>query len=75
MAFRKKAIYILPHNPDILIIPECECIENLIFTEDVKKADDIYIGLVKTSIKELVFFHIMDIRYPPLSHIILNFVT
>ena len=31
MAFRKKADVILAYHPDILIVPECECIEKLIF--------------------------------------------
>jgi exodeoxyribonuclease-3 len=35
MAFRKKARYILAHQPDILIIPECENNENLKFPPDV----------------------------------------
>ena len=36
MAFRKKAEAILAFEPDILVIPECECIEKLIFKPDVK---------------------------------------
>jgi exodeoxyribonuclease-3 len=41
MAFRKKADVILAYQPDILIIPECECIEKLVFTADTKKPSDI----------------------------------
>ena len=31
MAFRKKAQAILAMAPDILVLPECECSEKLIF--------------------------------------------
>lgn len=41
MAFRKKATYILVHQPDILIIPECENIEKLKFAKDVPLPTDI----------------------------------
>ncbi len=40
MAFRKKAGYILKHKPDILIVPECECPEKLIFAENISKPSD-----------------------------------
>lgn len=40
MAFRKKAEFILKEQPDILIIPECENIDKLIFKNDVKKPKD-----------------------------------
>lgn len=33
MAFRKKAAFILAHQPDILVVPECENPERLKFTE------------------------------------------
>ncbi|BAU53149.1 endonuclease/exonuclease/phosphatase family protein [Mucilaginibacter gotjawali] len=41
MAFRKKAAMILAHQPDILIVPECECIEKLVFGTDTQKPSDI----------------------------------
>lgn len=41
MVFRKKAKYIFAHNPDILIIPECESQEKLKFTDDLKVPTDI----------------------------------
>ncbi len=41
MAFRKKAGYILKHKPDILIIPECEHPDKLIFPSEVSKPTDI----------------------------------
>ncbi|MBK9737467.1 MAG: endonuclease/exonuclease/phosphatase family protein [Saprospiraceae bacterium] len=34
MAFRKKAKFILAYKPDILIVPECECPEKLMFDGD-----------------------------------------
>ncbi|RYY67773.1 MAG: endonuclease/exonuclease/phosphatase family protein [Chitinophagaceae bacterium] len=37
MAFRKKAAVILAYEPDILIVPECEHPDNLVFDEGVKK--------------------------------------
>ena len=37
MAFRKKAEAILAFGPDILVLPECECIEKLIFKTDLKQ--------------------------------------
>ncbi len=37
MAFRKKAEYILRHNPDILIVPECEHPEKLKFPDQTLK--------------------------------------
>jgi len=41
MAFRKKAAHILAHNPDILVIPECEHPENLQFEEGIQKPNNI----------------------------------
>jgi hypothetical protein len=32
MAFRKKADFILTYNPDILIVPECENPDKLLFS-------------------------------------------
>jgi exodeoxyribonuclease-3 len=37
MAFRKKAEFILKEQPDILIVPECEHPDKLIFKSDVTK--------------------------------------
>jgi exonuclease III len=34
MAFRKKAEYILAHKPDIIVVPECENPDKLIFKDD-----------------------------------------
>ena len=41
MAFRKKAEFILPYNPDIAVISECENPEKLKFTGDTKLPTDI----------------------------------
>ena len=40
MAFRKKADFILTHQPDILIVPECECPDRLLFPNDTPKPTD-----------------------------------
>lgn len=40
MAFRKKAEFILAEQPDILIVPECEHPDKLIFKSDVTKSRD-----------------------------------
>jgi exodeoxyribonuclease III len=41
MAFRKKADFILKHKPDILIVPECEHPDKLIFSLDTPKYTDV----------------------------------
>jgi exodeoxyribonuclease III len=40
MALRKKAEFILIHKPDILIVPECECPDKLLFNENLPKPTD-----------------------------------
>lgn len=40
MAFRKKADFILTHKPDILIVPECEHTDKLLFGADTPKPTD-----------------------------------
>lgn len=42
MAFRQKAEYILTELPDILIIPECEQPDKMIFKKDISKPTDIF---------------------------------
>jgi exodeoxyribonuclease III len=39
-AFRKKADFILKLNPDILIVPECEDLNKLIFTAGLPEPTD-----------------------------------
>ncbi len=41
MAFRKKAAPILAHEPDILIVPECEHPDKLRFADDIPKPTDL----------------------------------
>lgn len=41
MAFRKKAHFILEHNPDVLVIQECEHPDKLFFSDDVAKPNDV----------------------------------
>ena len=40
-AFRKKAEAILEYRPDILVVPECECPENLKFPEGIEAPGDL----------------------------------
>ncbi len=40
MAFRKKAEFILMEEPDILIVPECENFDKLVFKEGVLQPND-----------------------------------
>lgn len=48
MAFRKKADFILTHNPDIVIVPECEHPDNLIFqTTTIKPTGQLWFGTNK----------------------------
>ena len=41
MAFRKKADFILKHKPDILVVPECERPDKLLFPHDTTKPTQI----------------------------------
>src|ERR1700733_5893201 len=41
MAYRKKASFILEHKPDIVIVPECEHPDKLLFPTGTKKPKDI----------------------------------
>jgi exodeoxyribonuclease III len=41
MAFRNKAAFILVHKPDLLIVPECENPDRLLFPPELKKPNDI----------------------------------
>ena len=40
-AFRKKAAQILLHRPDILVVPECEHPDKLVFNSDTPKPNDL----------------------------------
>src|SRR6188474_2829211 len=41
MAFRRKAEFILKFKPDILIVPECEHPDKLLFNADTPKPKDV----------------------------------
>jgi len=41
MAFRKKADHILALDPDILVIPECECVDKLKLSFETKKPNSV----------------------------------
>jgi len=41
MAFRKKAEMILAYHPDILVVPECECPEKLLFAPGIPHPTDV----------------------------------
>jgi len=62
MAFRKKAVFILTHKPDILIVPECEHPCKLLFKENIPKPTDIlWFGENKN--KGLGIFSYSDFRF------------
>jgi exonuclease III len=62
MAFRKKAAAILPFQPDILIVPECEHPDKLIFPAGVAKPTDI-LWFGKNQHKGLGIFSYSDFRF------------
>ncbi len=66
MAFRKKAAIILTHQPDILIIPECECPDKLIFPSDIPKPTDM-LWLGNNLHKGLAIFSYCDFRFKVLD--------
>jgi exodeoxyribonuclease-3 len=66
MAFRKKADIILIHKPDILIIPECEHSDKLLFKGDTPKPNDtLWFGQNKN--KGLGIFSYCDFRFKVLD--------
>jgi exodeoxyribonuclease III len=66
MAFRKKAALILAHQPDILVVPECECPDNLRFNaETIKPTDILWFG--KNKHKGLGIFSYRDHRFEVLD--------
>ena len=62
MAFRKKAHLILAHKPDIVVIPECEHPDKLIFSPDTPKPNDI-LWFGKNQHKGLGIFSYCDYRF------------
>ncbi len=66
MAFRKKANFILKHEPDILIVPECEHPDKLVFPIDTPKpTDTLWFG--KNPHKGLAIFSYCDFRFKVLE--------
>jgi len=66
MAFRKKAAGILTLKPDVLILPECECPDNLKFSNDMlKPTDSLWFGDNKH--KGLAVLSYGNIRLKPLD--------
>ena len=66
MAFRKKADIILKHQPDIVIVPECEHPDKLIFNAKTQKpADSLWFG--KNLNKGLGIFSYCDFRFKVLD--------
>ncbi len=67
MSFRKKASIILAHQPDILIVPECEHPDKLLFTEDIPKpTDTLWFG--KNKNKGLAIFSYSNFRFRVLEN-------
>ena len=67
MAFRKKADFILKHKPDILIVPECEHPDKLIFSIDTPKPTDI-LWFGKNQNKGLAIFSYSEYRFSILDN-------
>lgn len=62
MAFRKKAGLVLAYKPDILVVPECECPDNLKFDVDFPMpADILWFG--ENRHKGLGIFSYSDFRF------------
>ena len=67
MAFRKKADFILAYKPDILVVPECEHPDKLIFPIDTPKpTDTLWFG--KNKNKGLAIFSYSDYRFTVLEN-------
>jgi exodeoxyribonuclease III len=67
MAFRKKAGFILAHKPDILIVPECEHPDKLLFPADTAKpTDTLWFG--KNQNKGLAVFSYCNFRFTVLDN-------
>ena len=67
MAFRKKADFILTYKPDILIVPECEHPDKLLFPIDTPKpADILWFG--KNQNKGLAIFSYSNFRFTVLDN-------
>ncbi len=76
MAFRKKANFILKHQPDIIVVPECECPDRLRFSNQTPLPTDIIWhgtninkGLAVLSYSNYRF-KLLDIHNPNLKYIL-----
>jgi exodeoxyribonuclease III len=67
MAFRKKADFILKYKPDILIVPECEHPDKLLFPARTPKPTDI-VWFGKNKHKGLAVFSYSDYRFNVLDN-------
>jgi exodeoxyribonuclease III len=66
MAFRKKADLILAYQSDIVVVPECECPEKLVFGKDTPKPTNI-LWFGKNKHKGLGIFSYGDHRFKVLD--------
>src|SRR5450756_20453 len=67
MAFRKKADVILKYKPDILIVPECENPDKLLFSVDMPKpTDTLWFG--KNQNKGLAIFSYSSFHFEVLDN-------
>jgi exodeoxyribonuclease-3 len=66
MAFRRKADLILSYKPDILVVPECECPEKLLFAADTPKPTDV-LWFGRNNNKGLAIFSYSDYRFRVLN--------
>ena len=67
MAFRKKADFILKYKPDILIVPECEHPDKLLFPIDTPKPSDI-LWAGRNQNKGLAIFSYSNFRFKVLDN-------
>lgn len=67
MAFRKKADLILSYKPDILVVPECEHPDKLLFAHDTLKPTDI-LWFGKNQNKGLAIFSYCSFRFKLLDN-------
>jgi exodeoxyribonuclease-3 len=67
MAFRRKADLILSYQPDILVVPECECPEKLLFPANTPKPTDV-LWFGKNNNKGLAIFSYSDYRFRVLEN-------
>ncbi|MEO6282509.1 MAG: endonuclease/exonuclease/phosphatase family protein [Dyadobacter sp.] len=67
MAFRRKADLILSYQPDILVVPECECPDKLLFPANTPKPTDV-LWFGKNNNKGLAIFSYSDYRFRVLDN-------